>query len=213
MAKMDKPWPSFNDNAFKEGGFGPTDVEVKWIIDAQWDWTLVKGFKEAADKIIDDLATDDSGMLKGKFFFPVAYLYRHSIELHLKGLISDGIKLGILDKEKTKEWLGQHDIQHNIYELWKKARYVLENVFPDLSEKEYHTLPTVEKILLQFHSIDKSGQSFRYLKNKKDEPLIQELPKSVNLQRLKNTMEALFNFFDSCDDYLEFAIECRDDNL
>ena len=66
-------------------------------------------------------------------------------------------------------------------------------------------LAGAEKIILQFHKFDQSGQSFRYLKDRKGKSLGQKLPKRVDLERLKKTVEGLFNFFDGCGGVLSEA--------
>jgi len=51
----------------------------------------------------------------------------NSLELYLKGLVWDGMELGILEKDdKIRDLLGSH----NLHTLWHKGRFVLEEVWP-----------------------------------------------------------------------------------
>lgn len=192
MTEMDIPWPSINDEAFKEVPFSPTDACLEWIISNEYGWAITASFKEAANKIVDDLATGKISEHADIFFFPVAYLYRHSIELSLKELIWQGMQLGILEYEKVKDLLGSH----NLHNLWNKVNDILKTVCRDGNKDDLAALAAVERTILQLHKIDESGQGFRYLKDKKGKSLFQKLPQRVDLENLKKVMEGLFNFFE-----------------
>jgi len=201
---MDIPWPSMNDEAFREVPFSPTDACLDWIISNEYDWAITVSFKEAADKIVDDLAIGKTSEHADLFFFPVAYLYRHSIELRLKELIWQGMQLRILEYEKNKDLLGSH----NLHKLWNKVSNILRTVCGDSIRDD---LAAVEKTILQFHKIDKSGQGFRYLKDKERKSLCQKFPQRVELENLKKVMEGLVNFFEGYGDVLSEAQNSQGD--
>ena len=192
MSETSIPWPGKNDRAFAEGVYGPTQVCLDWFQHCDIDWAIAEGFKEAADKVVDDLASGKNLEHPDKFFFPVAYLYRHSLELYLKGLVWDGMELGILEKDdKIRDLLGSH----NLNTLWHRGRFVLEEVWPDGDPAD---LAAVERIILQFHRLDKSGSTFRYSKDKKGESYSERFPQRVDLERLRKVAEGLFSFLNGC---------------
>ena len=97
MKDTEIPWPGKGDKAFKDVPFSPTGASPHWLseisdlLGGDYQWAIVEGFKEAADRVVDSLAATKERM--DVFFFPVVYLYRHTIELSLKGLVNDGIYL------------------------------------------------------------------------------------------------------------------------
>jgi hypothetical protein len=186
------PWPTKNDAPFKEGFYSPTQAHLDWFDSFYQDLMIAEAFKEAADKIVDNLETGDNLEHPDKFFFPIAYLYRHAFELGLKGIIQEGIDLNVIaTDDNIKEMLNAH----NLHKLWNKARYVLEDVWSD-ADKE--TLTNAERVILQFHKLDRSGQAFRYAKNISGELHLENAPKLIDLVNLKKVASNLYSFLDAC---------------
>ena len=123
MKNHEIPWPAKGDKAFKDVPFSPTGAsphllsEISEMFGGDYQWAIVAGFKEAADKVVDSLVATKEKM--DVFFFPVVYLYRHAIELALKGLVNDGVCLHILeDGQELQDILGSH----NLNSLWDRVR-------------------------------------------------------------------------------------------
>jgi len=128
------PWPEKNDAPFKEGAYGPTQVHLDLLGPFPEDSIIAEAFKEAADKIVDNLESENNLGYPDKFFFPVAYLYRHAFELGLKCIVQDGIDLGIItENDSVKEILKDH----NLHKLWNKARCILKKVWPDTDKDTF----------------------------------------------------------------------------
>lgn len=203
MKDTEIPWPGKGDKAFKDVPFSPTGSSPHWLseisdmLGGDYQWAIVEGFKEAADKVVYSLAATKERM--DVFFFPVVYLYRHAIELNLKGLVNDGIDLQIL---KDDQDLQDIMASHNLHSLWSKVRLVLKAVWPDGDDAD---VDAVEKIILEFHQADKSGQRLRYSKDKQGKPHTGTLPYRVDLVVLKQTMERLFHFLGGCSAGLDEA--------
>ena len=192
MDEMNIPWPSKNDIPFKEGFYGPTQAHLDLFNSFYKDSMIADAFKEAADKIVDNLETGDNLEHPDKFFFPIAYLYRHAFELGLKCIIQEGIDLNVIAADdNVKKMLNEH----NLHKLWNKARYVLEDVWPD-GDKE--TLINAERVILQFHKLDRSGQAFRYAKDISGELHLENAPKLIDLVNLKEVASNLYSFLDTC---------------
>jgi len=209
MKDTEIPWPGKGDKAFKDVPFSPTGASPHWLseisdlLGGDYLWAIVAGFKEAADKVVDSLVATKERM--DVFFFPVVYLYRHAIELSLKGLVNDGIYLQILkDDQELLDIL----TSHNLHSLWSKIRLVLKEVWPDGDDAD---VDAVEKIILEFHQADKPGQRLRYSKDKQGKPHTDTLPDRVDLVVLKQTMERLFQFLDGCSMGLDEAKNWRNE--
>lgn len=201
------PWPEKKDAPFKKGAYGPTQAHLDWFDSFTFtkDLIIAEAFKKAADKIVDNLETGNSLEHPDKFFFPVAYLYRHAFELGLKCIIRDGFDLGIIiEDDSVKSVLNAH----NLHRLWNKARNILEEVWPD-GDKE--TLTNAERVILQFHKLDDSGQAFRYAQDVEGNPHLGNAPKLVDLVNLKKVSNNLFSFLDSCSGGLSNLKDCQGD--
>ena len=124
-----------------------------------------------------------------KYFCPAAYLYRHYLELALKGIIQEGAKLTKVSV--PRRLLHKHDLQAR----WNKARTVIFSVWPDGDASQ---LNTTEAVVLDFHKADNSGQAFRYTVDKKDERHLSDLPRVITLDQLAETMDEVHRILDGC---------------
>ena len=204
----DIPWPEKGDAPFKEGAFGSAQANLDWLISPFLsfdDLRIAEAFKEAADKVVDNLESGSRFEHPDKFFFPVAYLYRHSFELSLKCIVKYGIDFGIIEKNDGLEMCRGREA-HNLHKLWNKARGIVEEVWPN-GDKE--TLTNAERVILQFHAIDNSGQAFRYTKDVEGNPHLENAPKLIDLVNLKKVSNNLFSFLDSCIGGLSNLEDCR----
>jgi hypothetical protein len=200
MGEFDKvpylPWPGNKDKVFT-GGFlrGPSVALLdNWLRNSGCDALLSEAYKEAADMIVSYI--EDGGSKynhAGLYFFPVAYLYRHSFELCLKQLIYQGVELRILEENNALKKLLS---EHRLYPLWDKVRVVLENVYPDGNQDD---IKNVDRLIQEIHKLDDSGQKFRYPKDKNGKPTTVELPMTVDLSAMKKTCNNLFSFFVACE--------------
>ena len=110
-------------------------------------------YKRAADIIVASKqkgVTDTYYSSPEGLFMPVAYLYRHSLELKLKGLLEQIIECDLYeDVDKVLD-------KHNIIKIWQKIKPILKNQWPKADPKP---LNNTEALITDFHKIDKSGQA------------------------------------------------------
>lgn len=195
-------WPKKTDNPFfvkAVDSRSPTWASIQWLDSLNVDDSfLAETFKEAADKIIIELSRGESFGHPDKFFIPIAYMYRHCLELKLKQIIRLGICLDLIKKSKVQDSLHEHDL----YKLWYHAKSTIVAFWPDGPKDE---LDATESIILKFHYIDKSGQSLRYTRDKNGKKSLGKFPASVDLFHFKNVFEGLFNLLDGCEMGLEDA--------
>ena len=114
--KENPRWPKKGDNPFlvlEADRNIKTFAYLRWLSSAEIDDSyLATAFKEAADKIVDDIYNADGlGEYPDKFFMPVAYLYRHSFELIMKEIIKLGIVLELVKQNmKLSSILKKHNL-------------------------------------------------------------------------------------------------------
>ena len=136
------------------------------------------GFKEAGDRIVEYVLTKarDQDVL----IYPIAFLYRHYIELRLKEIIREG---RILLEEGND--FPKH---HKIWDLWCTAKKIAikafenEDVPPDLKYAEH--------VINEFSRIDPESFSFRYPTTKQGDKTLDRV-KYVNIRRLAMHVEEL----------------------
>jgi hypothetical protein len=187
-------WPKEGDRAFK-ASFPSADRERLDAFLMPSDGAYVVGYQDAADIIVDAAQKDD--LNTDNIFFPVAYLYRHHLELMLKGLVGFGLRVGALEKCEACM------TEHNLHILWNKAKQLIQQVWPDSPAGD---IKAVEQVILEFHKLDPSGQVLRYARDKEGNQHLRNGPERVDLLNLKKTVQAVSAFldgayagFESCD--------------
>lgn len=191
---LNKPfrWPASGDCLF-------TSAENWWQNAAVAGDTFTRmvliedGFKRAAELLVDKAAEDN--YQGSTLIYPIVFCYRHSLELALKYVIATyGRSAGIMPNTKS----------HDLDVLWPVCRRVIEHFDrthdnPDLN--------AVEECVAEFAKIDAGSYTFRYPTNTKGEAIEIDLP-PVDLVKLRETMEAIHNFFTGVDGYIDNAIGC-----
>lgn len=172
------PLPMPGDMPVKEPGF------CLYAPYAPSDWNaLAWGFKSAADILATHvLATFRGGDL---IIYPIVFLYRHQLELNLKGIISKGNKL--LDKPIRFRPI------HSLRDLWNDCRTVLDRIGVSIDIPEAEPF---EACITQLDGLDPQSMSFRYPVTKTDAPALPASLKSVDLQNLQVVMERMSLFLD-----------------
>jgi hypothetical protein len=180
---------------------------IRWEgFDGEWLFTeenYAKAFKVAADFIIDGLAAPSIPWLgpvatggdypsnADHYLFPVAYLYRHCIELQLKSLIRAAVSAGVVSEPGL---YGSHDLD----KLWTKAREVLQARWTGAPREP---LDAAERVILDFHELDKCAQAFRYPHAKDGKKLLSSAPPAVNLEHLKEVVDGVYHFLSAANSF------------
>lgn len=185
MTDADFNWPKKGDRAFAPS-ISPEDQTRLEAFVMPTDGTYLVGFQRAADMILEAAQSDD--LNPDDLFFPVAYLYRHHLELMLKELVCLGVRVGSL--EGCRSILGGH----NLHKLWNKAKHLIKEVWPDSPADD---LNAAEKMILDFHKLDPTGQAFRYARDKNGTPYLTDGPLRVDLKNLKSAADAVSRFLDA----------------
>lgn len=160
-------------------------------------------YKRAADLIVDAKVNGLDQLHADGLFMPVGFLYRHALELKLKGLLDK-----ILHCDLIKNSKGIHG--HNIVKLWDQIRPVIINHWP---KADHSPLDNVESLLKEFDLMDKTGQNFRYSKTTSGQDVRINFPKVVRLELLKEAFDELYSLLDGLsmefDSMLQWMNEMR----
>ena len=121
--------------------------------------------------------------------YPILFNYRHGIELAMKWIIARYARYSSVN-------VG-HIRHHNLWQLWKVCKAIIIEVGSD-DESIY----AVEQIIKDFHDLDKSAVAFRYSRDKED-ALIALPDRVIDLENIRDVMEAVSHFFDGADGQLD----------
>lgn len=191
MANQSFPWPKKGDKLFVEE---PNPDEKAFHLGAYMWGGHQHGpaFKAAADMVIAGAEEAPPGEYRDDILHPVAYLYRHALELKLKEIVRYGIQMYCYKKADVVEILGEH----NLAKLWTKAKLAIMHRWPD---GDPAPVKAVEAVVNEMHQADGDGQKWRYGADKYGRPHRHDgLPEFVSLTSLRKTMDNVFSFLDAC---------------
>lgn len=158
-------------------------ANVGWVQSRKDFFGYVEGYRRAAETLFESL---EHTLYSPEFMvWPLAFLWRHFIEISLKDIIATGKVLQGGD--------GKFKTVHPLGKLWEDARKEIEATISGDPAQFKH----VEVIIREFDKIDEKGDGFRYplAKNGVDPSLCSDHP-SVNLASMHEAMVELANYFD-----------------
>lgn len=175
-------WPDVPRLAFDAGDAGDLNANLAWVRSRTEDlYGYVEGYRRAAVALFEYAETSRAS--PEYMLFPIAFAWRHYLEIALKDIIAAGRKLAGL------EW--GYPNGHKLLLLWKDARPHLEQ----LGDPNAPELLNVENNLSEFDRIDHFADGFRYpLNHSGTQPTLQSAPATVSLRRLHEAMEAVAMF-------------------
>ncbi len=172
---------------FKAGNDSQTNACVNFMYDMSGGY--IQGYRFAGDILSEYVI--NRGEKQDYLIYPIAFLYRHHIEILLKDIIRKGSML-LEDKTVPPE-------SHSLCDLWSSAKDVIEKIWEDDSyEKEFKK---IEAFLNEFHSIDPKSDGFRYTHRKKDkhskkpERSLDGI-KIINIRQLYESVKRISDFLD-----------------
>jgi len=149
---------------------------------------MMKGYKEAADLMVERSANDRPA--RDTLVFPIIFNYRQFLELSLKyQLATYGPTVGIDPNWET----------HDLASLWSEFLAMLERYG---TEDPDEADPVVGEIILEFAKIDPRSYSYRYPVDRKGNP-VPVAYSDLHLPTLADVMKAVDGYFTGCDGYLD----------
>ena len=172
-----------------------TIVHVGWM-EGRWH-EYAFGYQHAAELLVDRL-------INGRHVSPAAglavlYLYRHSVELSLKGMLQDAGD--VLDQNELPS--GRHPLKP----LWAKLRTRMNEISSGNSED---WLDRAGELIAELDSVDEGSFTFRYPVDKSGST---KLPSShtVDIENFKSVMDELYLILDGCGAWLENYVDIARD--
>lgn len=181
---QDFPWPAKGDTAFTADQDSDLAFRLREIF--PYYPYRAEAFKHGADVLLDAHLAGDNKWLRNEVFFPIAYLYRHAMELYLKDIIRSGVGLGIVTTGEVPTR------SHNLSHLWSLEKRAIVTIWSDGEE-----VTTVEQVVKEFFAVDPKGEIFRYDSDTSLLPQLRGMPEAIDPIRLRQTMERTFSFLNS----------------
>jgi len=143
---------------------------------------LESGFMRAGHTLVDEAVS--KRQLRWELTLPSLFCYRHAIELALKSnLTSFGRAFRITIPAEIEK---NHDLERH-WECFEKLLHIVYT--PDDAE----TISAAREVVMDFHLWDRKSDAFRYATDRKGNTInLKEY--DIDLENLRNTMEAFENF-------------------
>lgn len=179
-------------------------VDEDWWFVACMDWPrdrwlgYVEGYRKGAALILAQVAA--TGRDQDYVIYPFLMCWRQHVELQLKNLIIQCLRY----KREKVEFTRTHKLEL----LWRRARSLLAEVYPD---DDPARVEDVERVLMQLQSFDPTSEHFRYPVVAKDgSPTLDALPR-VHMRLFHETMEGIANYLDATDAGLREMIDTENE--
>ena len=196
----------FNDSKLHEtlatGSW--TDQKNKEHVQDQWVM-MAMSYKKAADLLVEGQAK--SLMIGAEQVYiacPIMFLYRHFLEISLKGLMVD---LQTLGRQLNSLISVDHQVldqplpAHQLMQAWLPVRQLLielsedQNQYSDRSDESNLIYDAIEDRIGEFAEVDKGSFSYRYPIDKKHNPALGPLPSERELRKVREIVEAIEMYF------------------
>ena len=156
-----------------------------------------QGYKQAADTLVETVITTTSH--QDLLVYPILFLYRHYLELRLKGIISDGKRL--LDDDNG---FPEH---HRLIDLWSIVKGVTRKVWQSNDPPEFEY---IDHILSELSELDSGSMTFRYPIDKQGHNALKNIT-YINIRQAAEMIEEAAEFLDSVRMNLTTFIDYQND--
>ena len=152
------------------------------------------GYKLAADLLIKE--AEEQAPTRRKLVYPIAFCYRHYLELTLKAILSEyGAMAGV-----RENWSS-----HNLQVLWKDVRALVANCGIGLPDNVWTEAFCAR--IEELTEIDRSSDAFRYPADRTGAEF-KGGASLVDLAAMRETMQAIENYLEEIDGRLQHFENC-----
>ena len=188
-------WPDVPRLAFGPGAEAQLNACVSSALWNPNDMApYITGYRRGAEVLFEHV--EGGGAPPDFTLLPIAFLWRHCIELSLKEIIALG---RCMDGEPWS--FPEH---HRLGELWRTAKPYVITCGPANAPE----IGNVESNIAEFEKIDPSAQGFRYSLNRAGDRSL-NAPDLVNLRGLHDAMVPLANFLSGVSSVLQDRLDSR----
>lgn len=192
---MEFPWPQKGKTLFTTTDKYLEFAHVGWGDVGVQFYGFIKGYKDAADKLVEEAIKSKNIAILDTYVYPVLFLYRQFLELSMKDIYLSYSNHDLEQKIKTIS-----KVSHDLEKIWFIIKPIIQE--GNTGDNTDDTLEIVEDYINQFNSFDKSSFRFRYPIDKKLNPTIEKEDR-IDLANIKARMTELESFFFGIDGMLD----------
>jgi len=149
------------------------------------------GYKKLADMTAETLSSKGGCRYDDTVRLPMLFLYRHYIELRLKGLYTLYNNVHG-DESSNKKTLNNHKISH----IWEELQKLIVKQFTNKEDLDPDLFESIDLVVFSFSKYDDSAQFFRYDKNNKGKPHL-SLNFMIDYEKLSSAIDSADDSFDA----------------
>jgi len=157
------------------------------------------GYHEAARSLAERLLCQDN--FPDYEGYPVVFLYRHSFELYLKGIIYEAKVLAALNDVKFEANIYRC---HKLRPLAELCARILPLVLPKVKSLP-QIVTDMRRVAAEFEEIDADSFAYRYPTNNEGKPSSNQV-QDVNLRSMYATMTPLLEMMDAVTSQLDWDL-------
>lgn len=149
------------------------------------------GYIKAGDALVEQCERTNSRLDRHEFVYPILFCYRHGLELAMKWIIG-----------RYGRFAGISPNDHLYHDLWQLRRVCKQIILEVGSDGDGEDLRAVERVVKDFHELDRGSFSFRYSRGK--DGMVISLPNvSFDLANIADVMKGVNNLFTGADGQLD----------
>lgn len=187
------------DNKFEPLFKSDSDCQNNACLDPYRDMTFayIEGYKRAADRLVEEAGSDIDWIV-----YPIVFLYRHHIEISLKGTIGTGNEL-LETKFKNL------NRTHRLTVLWAEVKRIAKEIWnEEFPDKDFEF---IDSIIQEFEKYDENSDSFRYSKDKEGNKNKYHNLLYINIRHLCDMVQKFHEILSPIDCRISFYFECPEE--
>jgi hypothetical protein len=190
---------------FPEAERGPAWANAALHIQDEADsYAYVSGYRLGAQVLAQ-------AALEGRYqtnvlVYPILYLYRHTVELHLKRIIPMAAQLGgpPLSRDEKRHMTDEHSVR-KLWNILKPRLSAPHGTWLGIGDDR---LAGMDAHISQLDAVDEKSFCFRYATEKNGRPNLADL-RQVNTMRITSLLERLCSALESIDEEASRALEAN----
>lgn len=179
---VETSWPEKGDQLFTVDEYLGRNAYLKHF-DNNW-FLYISGYKQAGDILVDYLG--DSSIDTNLLVFPIIFLYRQYLELHIKQILRYGNALF----DRSPDFPKTHDLS----KLWIECRKIIKEV--DSEDSLGEDLEIVGNCIAEFSTKDPTSMAFRYPTDTSNKRALREDLEFIDLRNLAEVIDKISSFLD-----------------
>ena len=182
-------WPDVPRKVFQAG----PPHRTASLAPGQFDFLAAFSYRRAYEEAVHVLHRHvESAGRPHHVLLPLAFLWRHLIEILLKEVIRSSRELFFEDLTVPEE---RALVRHDLTQLWLLAKDHIRLLGPT----DGPPCSIVGEVLLEIQEVDPGADGFRYpFKRDGSTATLSAAPEDVDVTHLHETMTMVFNFLDAC---------------